>query len=267
MQENEIVFLDSGVGGISTLAEAQKLLPSENFIYYADAANAPYGDKELPIVCELTKKAADFLLGYKPKALVIACNTATAAAVADLRALYSLPIVGLEPALKPALKQEGKLLILGTALTVQADKLHNLLNRYAENRQVIILSGSGLVELIEEDLFSPKVERYLKNLLDPLAKEAAGLILGCTHYVFLRPILQRLYPSLPLFDGNEGAARRLRDLLAERNLLGGGSGQLEFFSSFTDPFFKEQFAAKCERFYRYCFPLADQAQKAESADK
>jgi len=267
LKENVIVFLDSGVGGISTLAEAQKLLPQENYIYYADIVNAPYGDKELPTVRDLTEKAVNYLSKYEPKAFVIACNTATAASVVSLRMQYNIPIVGLEPALKPALKQQGKLLILGTALTVNAEKLQNLMHRYAQDRQVIALPCSGLVELIEDDLYSPQVERYLKNMLAPLVEEAAGLILGCTHYVFLRTILQKLYPQLPLFDGNAGAARRLRDLLSEKDLLGGGSGRLEFLSSYTDPVLKEQFVAKCERYYQYCFRLEDQAQKEGFADK
>ncbi len=248
--------MDSGVGGISVLREAARLLPQERFVFFGDSANAPYGMKTTEAVRELTLAAvADADRRYHPKAFVIACNTATTAAVKVMRSLYpGRIIVGIEPALKPAALgvqqeavrtsieksqdamcagryaavgsgQEGKrrrVLVLATPLTIKEEKFHALLKRYEEMCDVIPLGCPGLMEYAESgNLDSPETDAFVKSLIGQYAGEVDAVVLGCTHYPFLRgPIARALSLSdSAVYDGGYGTAKNLKRLLSDAGLL------------------------------------------------
>lgn len=212
---------DSGAGGISVLAALLRELPHEDFLYFGDTANAPYGTKPAEQVLSLAENAFDRLLSRGAKAVVIACNTATAAAAASLRARHpDYPIIGMEPALKPAsqLRHGGAVLVLGTPVTLRLEKFQRLMEHYGEG--AIPLPCPGLMELVEQMDFE-EARRYLSRVLAPWRNDPPdAVVLGCTHYVFLRPVLAELLPAATaVVDGNEGTARQLRRVLAERGLL------------------------------------------------
>ena len=235
MNAAPVGMFDSGLGGISVLREAVKMLPREKFIFFGDTANAPYGTKPREEVLRLSRRAVDFLLEKGCKAILIACNTATSAAAADLRLEYArAPIIGMEPALKPAslLRREGIVLSLATPGTIAGEKYAHLMERFGEG--VISLPCPGLMEFVERmEMEGPAVENYLRALLAPY-KDARvdAVVLGCTHYVFLRPVLSRMLPGVPLVDGNEGTVRQLKNRLMEKGWLNeSGPGGTELYSS------------------------------------
>jgi len=226
MQSNAPVgVFDSGVGGLSVLHEIRQLLPQERLLYVADSGHVPYGEKTPEFILQRSQKIASFLLGQGAKALVVACNTATAAAVLGLRESYpDTPIVGMEPAVKPAAAatRSGVVGVLATTGTLQSAKFAALLDRFASNVQVITQPCPGLVECVEAgQLDSPATRELLQALVTPLLAQGCDtLILGCTHYPFLKPLLRQLIPpSVSLIDTGEAVARHLQRLLAERNLL------------------------------------------------
>ncbi len=217
-------MFDSGVGGISVLKEAMRQLPHEHFIFYGDTKNAPYGTKTKEQVLSLSRRVVETLLDKGCKAIVIACNTATSAAAATLRAEYAdLPIIGMEPALKPAslLHQDGVVLSLATPGTIAGEKYAQLYALYGEG--VVSLPCRGLMEFAERgELDSPALQDYLEKLLRPYReKKVEAVVLGCTHYVFLKQAIQRFFPSVPLIDGNEGTVRQLKRRLEALSLLAG----------------------------------------------
>lgn len=216
---------DSGVGGIGTLAALMRELPQERFLFYGDTANAPYGTKTRQDCMDCIERVMEHLLERDVKAVVIACNTATAVAARELRARHSLPIIGIEPALKPAheLRQDGSILVLATPMTLRLEKFRALYERYGEG--AIPLPCPGLMELVEREAHEEALQ-YLTNLFAPYDLNTVdAVVLGCTHYVFLRPLLARLLPErVRVLDGNEGTARQLRRVLTERELLSDGEG-------------------------------------------
>jgi glutamate racemase len=246
-----ILCFDSGIGGITTLAEARRLLPAEDFIYYADTAHAPYGSRPRTQVLELTRAAIAGLRPMGLRAVLLACNAATSAGAVALRGELDLPLVGLEPAIKPALKAvDGLVVVLGTVLTVRGEKFHNLLESLPQHERVQALGCPGLVELIEENPEHAQIEPYLRELLRPYEQEMCALVLGCTHYIFLQPLLRRIWPHTPLFDGNDGVSRRLAQVLSLQG-LGQGAGRLLMRCSEPGEQAQQHFAAKCRRFYEY----------------
>ena len=186
-KESCIAVFDSGVGGISVLRELVKSMPQEKFLYFGDSANAPYGEKSAEAVRDLTEQAAQMLLARDAKALVVACNTATAAAINHLRERYpDTFIIGIEPALKPATDRypTGRIGIMATQVTLQEEKLAHQLERFPEAR-VERIPAPGLVELIESGhTDGPEVEALLSNILAPYVGKLDALVLGCTHYPF-----------------------------------------------------------------------------------
>lgn len=230
-----IGMIDSGVGGVSVLREATRLLPDEHFLFYGDNANAPYGPRSLEEIRALSATCADVLLARDVKAIVIACNTITAAYAEILRAEHpELPIVGMEPALKPAhfARHGGQVIVLATDATLRLEKFERLMALYGDD--VIPVVGQGLVELVEGgQASSPEAQAQLERLLAPYrGRQIDAIVLGCTHYPFLRAPIQRLFPEAQLFDGREGTAQRLRFLLDERGLRSQGTGgSVEFKSS------------------------------------
>lgn len=229
-------MFDSGVGGISVLREAVRLFPNERFIFFGDTKNAPYGTKTKEEVLALSRAVVETLLKKGCKAIVIACNTATSAAAASLRAEYEdIPIIAMEPALKPAslLHQDGVVLALATPGTIAGEKYAQLYALYGEG--VISLPCGGLMEFAERgELDSEALHEYLSDLFRPyFGQKVEAVVLGCTHYVFLKKSIGRFFPAAPLIDGNEGTVRQLGRRLAEKNLLApmNQAGGVELLSS------------------------------------
>lgn len=228
MSEAAVGVFDSGVGGLSVLGEIERLLPDESLLYVADTGHMPYGEKSPEFIRERCVQVAQFFREQDAKALVLACNTATVAAVADLRQRYpDWPIVGMEPAVKPAAAatRSGIVGVLATTGTLRSAKFVALLDRFANEVQVITQPCPGLVELIETgDLHSPELRLLLQGYVQPLL--AAGcdtLILGCTHYPFLKPLLATLAPAdVVLVDTGAAVARQLQRLLSGGALLAKG---------------------------------------------
>ncbi len=223
--QHSIGVFDSGVGGIGTLSALRKELPSEDFLYFGDTAHAPYGTKPREEVMRCVGQVMAHLLSQNVKAVVIACNTATAVAAKSLREQYTLPILGMEPALKPAhaIRHDGDILVLATPMTLRLEKFQQLYARYGEG--AIPLPCPGLMELVEQEAYA-QAERYLTELFSPYdLQHVDAVVLGCTHYVFLRPILRAMLPlHVQVLDGNEGTARQLRRVLTEGGLLTDSTG-------------------------------------------
>ncbi|MGL5635117.1 MAG: glutamate racemase [Sarcina sp.] len=222
-----IGFFDSGVGGISVLKRALQIMPNENYIYVGDSKNAPYGTKTVEEVRDLSFDVVDFLLEKGVKGIVVACNTATSAAVAALRKKYEdLPIVGIEPALKPAVKsqKDGKIVIMATPMTLAEGKFMRLLERLGGTKKedIIPMPCPGLMEIIEAGHMNTKeCEDYLKEKFKPLEEEhIATVVLGCTHYPFIQETLAKVLPDdVDIIDGSLGTSREMQRRLAEKNLL------------------------------------------------
>lgn len=234
-----IGVFDSGVGGISVLRELVALMPNENYIFYGDSKNAPYGIKTLEEVQTLTCADAEFLVKQGVKALVVACNTATSAAIEILREKYPyMPVVGIEPALKPAvLAQENpRVLVMATPMTLREEKFHQLMLKYENCAQIMPLPCPGLVEFVERgELESAELEQFLTELFLPYQKQPVDcVVLGCTHYPFVKQMIQKVLGSqVRLFDGGAGTARETRRRLMECDLRNHSEtrGQVTFQSS------------------------------------
>lgn len=215
---------DSGVGGISVLDELIRLMPNENFIYYGDSKNAPYGTKSHDEVKELTTATANRLLAMDCKALVIACNTATSAAVRPLRAAHpDVPVIGIEPALKPAVldRISGYILVLATAVTLSEPKFINLMNEYKDMAEIRTLACPGIVEFVERGIIDGnELLSYLSDLFkDNLNPAPDGVVLGCTHYPFVSDCISRIFgKSTRIYDGGAGTARETLHQLSLHNL-------------------------------------------------
>ena len=220
-----IGFFDSGVGGLSVMKEAIQVMPNENYIYFGDSKNAPYGVKSVEEVRNLTFKAVEFLLNKGVKGIAIACNTATSAAVADLRKVYpDLPLVGIEPALKPAveLNKDGNILIMATSMTLKEEKFNRLMSRYKDRASIIPVPCPGLVEFIESGKLDGKeVEEYLFEKMNTYnGGKIASIVLGRTHYPFIKDTLVKIIgKDITIIDGGLGTAKELRRRLREKNLL------------------------------------------------
>lgn len=226
-RHSPIGVFDSGVGGIGTLAALRRELPQERFLFYGDTANAPYGTKSREEVMGCVSRIMDHLLAQDVKAVVIACNTATAVAAAELRARYTLPIIGIEPALKPAheMRRGGSILVLATPMTLKLEKFRALYERYGEG--AIPLPCPGLMELVEREA-DDEARRYLLELFSPYdLSQVDAVVLGCTHYPFAAKAIRRvLGPEVALLDGGEGTARETLRRLRLNDLLRDGEGSV-----------------------------------------
>ncbi len=240
LDQRPVGLLDSGLGGISVLGEALRQLPNEDYVYYGDTANAPYGDKAPEEVLGLVHQAVERLIELRCKAIVIACNTATSVSAGKLRQELALPIIGMEPALKPAslLPGEGKILVMATRVTLALPKFQALMAQYG--RDAVPVPCPGLMECVERgELEGPQVTALLRQLLGPwLSQPVKAVVLGCTHYPFLRKAIAALFPEgTPLIDGNAGSVRQLRRRLEEEGLLSNRQepGRVTFLSSSEEP--------------------------------
>lgn len=248
--EAPIGILDSGVGGLSVLQKIHALLPGESLLYAADSAHLPYGDKTPAFIRERVNTVAAGLVDLGAKALVVACNTATAAAVESLRERYTMPVIGMEPGIKPAVlsSKSGVVGILATDAMVNSNRMADLVRRYAGEREVIIQSCPGLVEKVERRaLETPDTAHLLQLYLAPILEQGADtLVLGCTHYPFLRPLIERLAgPKVSVIDTGEAVARRLQSLLHEGGLLNPSvaSATLRFYSTAADEAQRQLFSS------------------------
>ena len=239
MNANAIGVFDSGLGGISVLNRCIELLPNEDFIYYADKKNAPYGDKTTDEIIDCVDNAIkDFFIPNNIKALVLACNTATNAAIDVLRKKYDIPIIGTEPAIKPAMlkTKDKKTLIIATDATVNSLKFKDKIKNYDPNKY-IAMGCSGLVELIEANE-KDKITEYFKKKFENLeVQDISSVVLGCTHYPFVKDEIKSVLScDLSFFDGGEGVARRLESVLDESNLkfLGKKIGDVNIYNSLCD---------------------------------
>jgi len=232
-----IGVLDSGVGGLSTLAELTKILPNEDFIFYADHKNAPYGDKTIEEVESFVYEIVKFFVSKNVKAIVIACNTAVSATIKKLRTEFDIPILGLEPAIKLAYDncKEKDIAIMATKLTINGNKLKNLLKKLNIEERVKKISASGLVELIESNALSEIIINYLKNLLSDINQNKySSIVLGCTHYIFVKNEIEKVIgKNIKLIDGNLGVSLHLKNILKEKHIenLGNKIGKIELITS------------------------------------
>ena len=239
-REDYIGVFDSGVGGISVLRQLVKSMPQEKFLYIGDSQHAPYGTKSRQEVEALSFSVARQLLERGLKALVVACNTATSAAIASLRSAYpELIVVGIEPALKLAADRfpGGNLGVMATPMTLAEEKFSALMARFSDSCTIYKLPAPGLVELIEAGQGnSPQAEALLRQLLGEVAGKLDALVLGCTHYPFAKGAISRVVGSqCLLLDGGEGTARETRRRLEMADLLRSGPGQVILENTKDDP--------------------------------
>jgi glutamate racemase len=233
-----IGIFDSGVGGISVLRHIRVLLPAEDLLYCADSRYAPYGNKSPEAIRERALYLASFLIAQGAKALVVACNTATAAAIQTLRARYSLPIIGMEPAVKPAVKatRSGVIGVLATSGTLKSAQFAALLENYGQEVQVVTEACHGLVEQIERgELETAATRALLQRYLAPLLEAGADtIVLGCTHYPFVRALIEELAgPQITLIDTGEAVARQVQHRLMQAGLSAAEArrGGVQFWSN------------------------------------
>jgi len=224
MSKQSIGIFDSGVGGTSIWKEIHALMPYENTIYLADSKNAPYGPKGKDTIIDLSKKNTEYLLSKNCKLIVVACNTATTNAIDYLRATYNVPFIGIEPAIKPAALQTNTdaIGILATKGTLTSELFSKTTNLFASNIKVVEQIGDGIVELIESgNLYSEEMKSLLKVYLEPVIKaDIDYLVLGCTHYPYLIPLLLEILPKhVKIIDSGEAVARQTKAVLEKHNLL------------------------------------------------
>ena len=232
---NKIGIFDSGIGGLTTLEEIKKVLPNEDYIYYADSKNNPYGEKSEEELLSIVKNIVEYLLSKNVKIIVIACNTATTRCIETLRHDYpNINFVGTEPAIKVACDKGFKnTLVLATPGTIFSEKVHKLVkDNIHDDQKIHLLACDGLANAIEKK-DDERIDSILHNLLDEYKKENIdSIVLGCTHYPIIKDRIQSFFPSAKLIDGNIGVAKRVKYILEENNLLSNSNtGDVHFIMS------------------------------------
>ncbi|MBO7405741.1 MAG: glutamate racemase [Clostridia bacterium] len=224
-------FFDSGIGGLTVLSEALRRIPGADLLFYADTDHVPYGAKTKDEIVRYAEDAVTVLSEQGAEAVVVACNTATSMAIDALRERFSIPIVGMEPAVKPAalIHPGEQVLVCATPVTIRGEKLHTLIDRsFREGVRPTLAALPGLVTLAEEERFDPDTVRdYLCSVFDP-DEHFAAVVLGCTHFTYFRDAFRALFPDADILDGNAGTVNRLVDL------IGGeipGEGRITYFES------------------------------------
>lgn len=237
---NKILVFDSGAGGISVLRELIKLMPSENFIYYGDSKNAPYGTKTRDEVRNLTFSVVEKYIEDGVKGVCVACNTATSAAVAELRRKYpNLPIVGIEPAIKPATLAfpGGEIIVLATPMTVALPKFNGLFDKYKDKANIIPVAAPGLMEYIERgETEGEELEHFLDELLSDYKGRCDAVVTGCTHYIFASETIIKVLGDVEIFDGGFGTAKYMKRILSDKGILNASdeTGKVDFICSSDD---------------------------------
>ncbi|MGB5691808.1 MAG: glutamate racemase [Flavobacteriaceae bacterium] len=253
MNQHPIGIFDSGVGGTSIWRELHKLLPSEDTIYLADSKNAPYGEKSGSEIINLSKKNVDWLLERDCKMIIVACNTATTNAIAYLRSHYPVPFIGIEPAIKPAALHSatGKVGVLATSGTLASQLFLTTSKTHAEDILILEQVGEGLVRLIEQGkIDSSEMRLLLQKYLEPMINAGIDqLVLGCTHYPYLIPLLKELLPhEVKIVDCGEAVARQAFNVMDEQGLLSDSSQQGKYcFYTNTDTAVLQQFLSDGDR--------------------
>lgn len=236
MNNKPIGVFDSGIGGISVLRELIRIMPLENYIYFGDSGNAPYGVKPTEKVRELSLGIAQKLIDQDVKAIVVACNTATSASVRLMRELYKdMVVVGIEPAVKPAVlsKTGSKILVLATPVTLREEKFKRLIEPYKNQSEIISVPCDNLAEMIEMSEPREKIKKYLESTLAPyLEMSPDAVVLGCTHYPFVSDIISEVTgENVKIFDGGPGVAKETKRRLEEKDALNTIGGSITYISS------------------------------------
>ena len=248
-----IGIFDSGVGGLSVFREIRKLLPEEKYIYYSDNAHCPYGEKTKEYITERARRITEFLMEKGAEIIVVACNTATAAAISALRKEYPIRFIGMEPAVKPAAKctKTRVIGVLATAGTLKAEKYIDTREKWAQNVKIVEHIGQGFVELVEKGIVSgPEAEAVVSNNLKPLLDDGADtIVLGCTHYPFLSDTIRKTAAEMTpdrdvmIIDPAPAVARHLIEVMQEDGLKTKEPGgyDIELHSSGDDTILKETY--------------------------
>lgn len=226
-----IGVFDSGLGGVAVLADLHRLLPHENLIYLGDSKYAPYGEKTKQEITQRSHQIVQDFIDEGAKAILIACNTATSAAVDSLRETYSLPIIGMEPALKPALEQvpQGQMAVLATTYTLVHGRYRRLLAELGQPERFLGIAAPMLVRYVEQGIFDgPPIQDYLAEII-PQPENISAVVLGCTHFLYLKSAIRHYFGrDIPFFDANEGTIRQLERQIKPRR---GGVGTVEIRNS------------------------------------
>lgn len=226
-----IGVFDSGLGGVAVLADMHRLLPHENLIYLGDSKHAPYGEKTKQEITQLSHQIVQDFIDEGAKAILIACNTATSAAVDSLRETFSLPIIGMEPALKPALEQvpEGTILVLATTYTLLHGRYKRLLDELGQPDRFLGIAAPKLVRYVEQGIYDgDEIRHYLQEIV-PDTSGIRAVVLGCTHFLYLKPAIRDFFGrDIPFFDANEGTIRHLERQIEART---DGEGTVEIRNS------------------------------------
>ncbi len=220
-QHSKIGIFDSGLGGLSVVHTIQSLMPNESFVYIGDSQNAPYGTKDKMEVLTLSKNICDTFIEMDVKAIVVACNTATSAAINMLRDAYDIPIIGMEPAIKPALEQkEGKILVLATDMTLKEEKFMKLLDQHDKSYRVVPKPAPELVSVVENHIDDLElINRTVHAFLNEVEQTVEAVVLGCTHFIVLKDIIQAYFGDhVDIYDGNMGTAMQLKNILEANQL-------------------------------------------------
>ena len=240
--DSPIGILDSGIGGVTVLKEILKLLPNEKYIYYSDSKNNPYGDKSKEEVYSLVLKIVDYFIRKKCKAIVFACNTATALAIEKMREKYSdMIFIGIEPAYKMVHDYaiDKNTLVMATPGTIYSDKFQKLYNQY-DNKHTILCPCPHLASLIENSE-DDRIISYLREFL-PRDIKIDVVVLGCTHYPLIKKEISSVLGDVVFYDGGIGVAKRLYQLLKENNLICNGNvGSIDFYDSASSEEKSERF--------------------------
>ena len=244
MNKNEAIgIFDSGIGGITVLREILEVLPNENYIYYSDSKNNPYGDKSDDQINELCENIVNLFIEQKCKAIVIACNTAGAKSVQYLREKYTnIPFIAIEPAYKMVhdYAYNESTLVLATKGTIESEKFNLLYHTY-DNHKTILLPCVGLADIIEEGN-EDKIKTYLKVHLEPYRGKIKNVVLGCTHYPLIQEELQEVLGQVTFFNGAPYLAKHLQEVLKEKDLISKkGKGTIQFIDSSNDERKKKRF--------------------------
>ena len=221
-----IGVFDSGIGGVTVLRELIKILPNEDYLYYSDTINNPYGDKSNEEIINISDKVVNYLINQGCKIIVIACNTASAISKDYLRNKYSIPIIAIEPAYKSV--DNESTLVMATNATINSDKFKKLFNTY-DNHNTVLLSCSGLADLIEEGN-KDKIINYLEDKIGKY-KGVKNVVLGCTHYPLIKEEITKVLGSVNFYDGSVGVSKHTKEVLEEKNLLSNNTGKITFIDS------------------------------------
>lgn len=247
MNNNKIGIFDSGIGGVTVLKEILKILPNENYIYYSDSENNPYGDKSDEEIFNFCDKIVKSFIEQECKAIVIACNTASAKAAKQLREKYPEKIIiAIEPAYKMVhdFAYEKPTLIMATKGTIESEKFHRLYEKY-DNHKTYLMACKGLADIIEEGN-EEKIQKYLKENLSEYVGKVENVVLGCTHYPLVQEQIAQVLGDVEFFNGAPNLAKHLKDVLKENDLINNSQskGKITFIDSSNSEY-------KKERFYKY----------------